>query len=166
MFVVLKDYFGRTVFAATLLIGIPALTVLWFAGGAACTTALTWQIAGEFGEGSALPRPIPLNLHEALLWTILSFGIFLGVRSVFLALRLRWNLFLSQIMAALGAFLLIRLMYRTLGVFNTPLSVWSVIMFVAFLSVFDSLEPERGDRWRAFFRALFIPVFGRSRWRR
>jgi hypothetical protein len=156
----LKSYFGRSVFAATLLIGVPVLVLLWFAGGVVCSMALTWQVMGE-GD---MPGNVPmaLNLYPALWRTILSFGIFLSARAAFLILKLRWNIFLSQIMAGVATFLLIRVLYDLLGVFTTPLSVWSVITFVAFLSVFDSLEPERGDRWRAFFLVLF----GRSRWRR
>ncbi|MDR3265274.1 MAG: hypothetical protein LBT15_04590 [Synergistaceae bacterium] len=164
----LRDYFARPVLAATVLIGVPALALLWFAGGVVC--AMTSAYGGlsayaELGEGMLPGRGMPLNVYEAV-WRIgLAFGAFLGVRAVFLHLRLRWNIFFSQIAAGAATFFLIRLLYNTVGRFNTGLSVWSVIMFVAFLAAFDSLEPERGERWRDFIRVLILPASRRSRWR-
>ncbi|MDR3231232.1 MAG: hypothetical protein LBT65_07315 [Synergistaceae bacterium] len=164
----LKDYFARSVLVITLLTGIPALTLIGAAGGVICSMSFLYSGGIErLAAGGALPPTAIYMWLDGTLWRVISaFGLFLGARVVFLLLRLRWNIFLSQAAAGVGTFLVIRYLYGILGVFNTILSVWSVVMFVAFLAVFDSLEPERGERWRGIFRSLLTPAFRGSRWRR
>ncbi|MDR1730658.1 MAG: hypothetical protein LBR61_01050 [Synergistaceae bacterium] len=160
----LKEYFGRPAFFATVLIGVPMLVLLSFAGGTLCSVfSLYSGIATETLPG----RTFLFDLNSAAWRTTAAFAVFVIARTLFLTLRVPWSLLFSQAAAAFGTYLLIRGLYAMLGTFSLALSLWSVVTFVAFLSAFDSLEPARAERWHGFFRFM-LGMFpgGRPRWRR
>ena len=150
-----NDYFSQRAFIPTLLFGIPILSVLCAAGG---LLSLLMHVYTDFDaafSGGALPTfSFTACLLRALWLSFGTFAAYLGGRFLLALLGLRLGMLYPLAGAAVAAFMNIRLLRGFLGSFGTLTAVWSVVLFVAWFAVLDSLEPERGARWRTVLLSL------------
>lgn len=151
-----NEYFSQRALIPTLVLGIPALSVLCAVGGLLCAIA---PIYTDF-EAAFAAGPLPAFsfigcLVRALGLTFGTFAAYLGGRFLLTLFRLRFGMFYPLTGATVATFMAVRLLRGFFGSFGTLMAAWSIVLFVAWFATLDSLEPERGAYWRPSLLSMF-----------